>query len=151
MILLGLPCIVDCELADRLVKCNALAAIAGDHRCFEQEVTMSKTFQPSLAPEKLWQAINPWTFFQQGAQFGFVNIDLGQTPHPEVEQAILEDVGSYGRKLGRIGDALEVLFNHVKLDDLSQAEKDALAVLRGQLAAVRQVKQRMRAGASASA
>lgn len=112
---------------------------------------MSKTFQPSLAPEKLWQAINPWTFFQQGAQFGFVNIDLGQTPHPEVEQAILEDVGSYGRQLGRIGDALEVLFNHVKLDDLSQAEKDALAVLRGQLAAVRQVKQRMRAGASASA
>jgi len=112
---------------------------------------MSKTFQPSLAPEKLWQAINPWTFFQQGAQFGFVNIDLGQTPHPEVEQAILEDVGSYGRQLGRIGDALEVLLNHVKLDDLSQAEKDALAVLRGQLAAVRQVKQRMRAGASASA
>jgi hypothetical protein len=112
---------------------------------------MSKTFQPSLAPGKLWQAINPWTFFQQGAQFGFVNIDLGQTPHPEVEQAILEDVGSYGRQLGRIGDALEVLLNHVKLDDLSQAEKDALAVLRGQLAAVRQVKQRMRAGASASA
>ena len=112
---------------------------------------MSKTFQLSLAPEKLWQAINPWTFYQQGVQFGFINIDLGQTPYPEVEQAILDDVGSYGRQLGRIGDALEVLLNHVKLDDLSQTEKDALAVLRGQLAAVRQVKQRMRRGASASA
>jgi hypothetical protein len=109
---------------------------------FQQETIMSKTFQLALAPEKLWQAINPWTFYQQGAQFGFINIDLGQTPHPEVEQAILDEVGSYGRQLGRIGDALEVLLNHVKLDGLSQAEKDAVSVLRGQLAAVRQVKER---------
>jgi len=103
---------------------------------------MSKTFQLSLAPQKLWQAINPWTFYQQGAQLGFINIDLGQTPHPEVEQAILDDVGSYGRQLGRIGDALEVLLKHVKLKDLSQSEKDTLDELKGQLAAVRQVKAR---------
>ena len=102
---------------------------------------MSKTFQLSLAPQRLWQAINPWTFYQQGAQFGFINIDLGQTPRPEVEQAILDKVGSYGRQLGRIGDALEVLLKHLKLDGLSQTELDALEVLRGQLAAVRQVKQ----------
>ena len=111
---------------------------------------MSKTFQLSLAPQKLWQAINPWTFFQQGAQFGFINVDLGQTPHPEVEQTILDDVGSYGRQLGRIGDALEVLFNHVKLDGLSQTEMDAVMVLKGQLASVRQVKQRALKDASAS-
>ena len=78
-------------------------------------------------------------------------INLGQTPHPEVEQAILNDVGSYGRQLGRIGDALEVFLNHVKLDDLSQAETDALSVLRGQLAAVRQVKERTLTGVSAPA
>ena len=113
-------------------------------------MTMSKTFQLSLAPQKLWQAINPWTFYQQGAQLGFINIDLGQTPHPEIEQAILDDVGSYGRQLGRIGDALEVILNHVKLDGLSQAEKDTLAVLRGQLGAIRQVKQRTRTSVSAS-
>ena len=59
---------------------------------------MSKTFQLSLAPERSWQAINPWTFYQEGTQFGFININLGQTPHPEVEQAILNDVGSYGRR-----------------------------------------------------
>jgi len=111
---------------------------------------MSKAFQVSLAPEKLWQAINPWAFYQQGAQFGFINIDLGQTTHPELEQAILDDVGSYGRQLGRIGDALEVLLKHVKLDGISQVEKDALAVLEGQLAAVRQVKQRSRTSVSAS-
>src|ERR1700680_644486 len=104
---------------------------------------MSK-FQHSLAPQQLWQAINPWTFYQQGAQFGFINVNLGETPHPEVEQAVLDEVGSYGRQLGRIGDALEVLLDHVKLDGLSQAEKDALTALRAQLVGVRQTKQRAR-------
>jgi hypothetical protein len=37
---------------------------------------------------------------------GLININLGQSSAPEVEQEILEDVGSYGRQLGRIGDAL---------------------------------------------
>jgi hypothetical protein len=100
------------------------------------------TFQLSLAPQKLWQAINPWTFYLDGAQFGLVNIDLGQTPHPEVEQAILDEVGSYGRQLGYIGDALDVILNHVQLGKLSQQEKDALSVLRGELAEIRKVKQR---------
>ena len=110
---------------------------------------MSKTFQPSLAlaPQNLWQPINPWTFYQQGAQFGFINIDLGQTPQPEVEQAVLEKVGSYGRQLGRIGDALEVLLNHVKLEGLDEREQDALTVLKGQIAEIRQVKQDVREGA----
>ena len=102
---------------------------------------MSKPFQVSLAPEKLWQAINPWTFYGQGAQFGLVNIELGQTPRPDIEQEILEKVGSYGRQLGRIGDALEVMLGHVKLKDLDDRGRDALAVLRGQLAEIRQVKQ----------
>ena len=112
---------------------------------------MSKTFQLSLAPQKLWQAINPWTFYQQGAQFGLVNIDLGQTPQPRTEQAILDQVGSYGRQLGRIGDALEVLINHVPLEGLTPAEKDAIDLLRGQLAAVRQVKQQTQSEAAGGA
>jgi hypothetical protein len=116
----------------------------------QQEVTMSKSFQPSLAPHKLWQAINPWSFFQQGAQFGLINIELGQTPRPDVEQAILDKVGSYGRQLGRIGDAVEVLLKLAKRDGLSQAEKDALDVLQGQLAEVRQVKKSIPTDASTS-
>jgi len=112
---------------------------------------MTQSFQLSLAPQKLWQAINPWTFYQQGAQFGLVNIDLGQTPQPQTEQAILDQVGSYGRQLGRIGDALEVLINHVPLEGLSPAEKDALDLLRGQLAAVRQVKQQTQSEAAGGA
>ncbi|HVI87348.1 MAG TPA: hypothetical protein VM659_03545 [Dongiaceae bacterium] len=102
---------------------------------------MSKTFQVSLAPAKLWQAINPWTFYQQGAQFGFINIDLGQTPRPEIEQDILDRVGSYGRQLGRIGDVLEILLKHVDLKNLNAAEKQAIKDLQLQLDSVRLVKQ----------
>ncbi|HMC92222.1 MAG TPA: hypothetical protein VKI45_07135 [Allosphingosinicella sp.] len=105
---------------------------------------MTGKFNIGIAPEKLWQSINPWTFYNQGAQLGLVNISLGQTPHPEIEQKVLDEVGSYGRQLGRIGDALEVLIDHVRLDGLTAAEKDALAILKGQLAEVRKVKQRER-------
>jgi hypothetical protein len=101
-------------------------------------------FQLSLAPERLWQAINPWSFYNQGAQFGLINVSLGQTPRPDIEQKVLDEVGSYGRQLGRIGDALEVLIDHVPLDGLSRAEADSLAILKGQLAEVRKVKQRER-------
>ena len=53
---------------------------------------MSNAFRLSLAPDKLWQQIDPWKFYQQGAQFGFINIDLGNTQHPELEQKILDEV-----------------------------------------------------------
>ncbi len=115
------------------------------------EAIVTKSFQFSLAPEKLWQAINPWSFYNQGAQLGFVNINLGQTPHPEIEQKLLDEVGSYGRQLGRIGDALEVLIDHVPLDNLSEAEADALVSLKGQLADIRKVKRRERSGTDTAA
>ena len=101
-----------------------------------------KSFQFSLAPDTLWQAINPMSFYQQGAQFGFINIDLGSTPKPELEQDILDEVGSYGRQLGRIGDAMEVLIRHVELKGLSTEEQDALSILQGQLAEIRKIKRR---------
>ncbi|WP_262299643.1 hypothetical protein [Microvirga sesbaniae] len=104
--------------------------------------TAPLTVQASLAPQNLWQDILPWTFNQQGMQFGLFNISLGQTPRPDIEQKVLDEVGSYGRQLGRIGDALEVLLSHVKLENLTPAEEDAIDILRGQLAQVRQIKRR---------
>lgn len=103
---------------------------------------MANPFSVSFAPQQLWQAINPLTAYQQGAQFGAVNIDLGQTPNPQLERTLLSEVGSYGRQLGRIGDALEVILNHLTLEDLGKAEKDRLQIVRGQLAQIRQIKQR---------
>ena len=64
----------------------------------------------------------------------------------DLERKLLDRVGSYGRQIGRIGDALEVILKHVKLGELKPEEQDALDILKGQLAAVRQVK----AGHSAS-
>jgi hypothetical protein len=106
-------------------------------------------FKVSLAPEQLWQAINPWTFYQQGAQFGLVNIAMGQTPHPDIERKVLDEVGSYGRQIGRIGDALEVIVNHLDRSMLNADEKDALSILLGQLAEVRKAKERGRAAGEA--
>ncbi|MEI9915234.1 MAG: hypothetical protein WDN29_04835 [Methylovirgula sp.] len=99
-------------------------------------------------PQQLWQAINPWTFNQDGAQLGLINIDLAQTPNPQAERGILDNVGGYGRQIGRIGDALEVILDHLKLKDLTPAEKDAIEILRGQLAQVRQGKARIEAKSS---
>ena len=107
---------------------------------------MSTPFQISLAPQQLWQAINPWTFNQQGAQFGLINIDLGDTANPTSSGSFSTGLGNYRSQLGRIGDALEVVLKHVKLGELEPEEQDALDILKGQLAAVRQVK----AGHSAS-
>jgi hypothetical protein len=95
-----------------------------------------------LAPDTLWQAINPWSFAFTGDQLGLINISIGETSHPEVERQILDEVGSYGRQLGHIGDALEVLLDHFDSSALDQREKDALAILKGELAEIRQVKRR---------
>lgn len=102
----------------------------------------TQPFQFQLAPDQLWQAINPWNWTIDGGQFGLVNICLGETKHPEVERAVLDEVGSYGRQLGHLGDALEVLIDHFEARDLKQKERDALAILKGDLAKVREIKAR---------
>ena len=105
-------------------------------------MTDMKTMQFSLAPDKLWQSINPWSFYNQGAQIGLINIDLGITPRPDIEEDILEQVGSYGRQLGWIGDATEVLLNHVPLDNLDKEEQRAITIVKGRLAEIAEIKQR---------
>lgn len=94
----------------------------------------------SLAPKFLSQAINPWTF--DGSQFGFFNIIIGQSPRPDVESAILQEVGSYGRQLGRMGDAMAVLLRHMDRAHLTEAEREAILLLEAQLLEVRHIKQR---------
>ncbi len=96
------------------------------------------------------QAINPWNFWAQlgGAQFGLVNIQ-GRTTKPEVERLILTEVGSYGRQLGVIGDALEVIAKRFDINDPSLSDEDKLALLklREQVEQIRAVKENMRSRA----
>jgi hypothetical protein len=79
------------------------------------------------------QSINPWTwmFNPVGSQVGLVNIELGQSSNPAVEEEVLSDVASYGKQLGRIEDALLVLLAHFHPErDLTADEEKALTDLK---------------------
>lgn len=101
--------------------------------------TAATPFQFNLAPDWLWQPITLWS---QGSQFGLINVSLGETKHPEVERAVLSEIGSYGRQLGHIGDALEVLMDQADQAALTPEQRDCLAILKGELAEIRKVKTR---------
>lgn len=92
------------------------------------------------------QAINPWNWFfrSDGGQFGLVNVNLGKSADPALEQKILDDVGSYGRQLGRLGEAMEVLLDQVKLERLDARERAVLEDFRLQMAQVQRLKAQQR-------
>jgi hypothetical protein len=98
------------------------------------------------------QTINPWNWFFNpvGSQFGLINIDLGKSSDPALEQQILSDVGSYGRQIGQIGDALRVLIKHSNLDNLDVEDKRAINALLFQLDEIDRLKAK-RGGAAAAA
>src|SRR5688572_27781130 len=75
----------------------------------------------------LTQSINPWTWFFNpvGSQIGLINIDLGQSSNPAAEEEILTRVASYGKQLGRIEEALLVLFTHFRPERALTAEEEA--------------------------
>jgi hypothetical protein len=100
-----------------------------------------QSFQMPLSGD-VSQAINPWswTFGQANSQLGLVNINLGRSGNPEVEQEVLDEVGSYGKQLGCIGEVLAVLIKHVKLEGLEVSERDAITKLRFQLEAIERIK-----------
>jgi hypothetical protein len=90
------------------------------------------------------QTINPWTlFFNPAGQFGLININLGQSSAPEVEEEVLSDVGTYGKQLGRIGDALIVLLAHFRpAVPLNADEVKAIDALKDMLQQIADVKAR---------
>ncbi len=93
------------------------------------------------------QAINPWQWFIKsvGGQFGLVNINLGRSSDPELEGQILDEVGSYGKQLGRMGDVLAILLKNAKASDYSEDEWQAISAFRQQLAEVANLKARRQA------
>jgi len=95
------------------------------------------TMPLQLAPASLTQPILPnWSFH-------LFNINLGSSSNPAVEQAALERVGSYGRQIGHLAEALELVVNKLKLldgQDLTAKERDVLQVFLGDVSAVRQIK-----------
>lgn len=91
------------------------------------------------------QAFEFWAnWFENVGQIGFINIDLGRTDKPEVERRILRDVGSYGRQIGRMSEALDVLIDQANLDrtKLSDAQIAALHDFREMVDDVKRCKTR---------
>jgi hypothetical protein len=85
-----------------------------------------------------------WTAFLSpfNNQIGLINISLGRSSAPAVEEAVLSEVGSYGKQLGRVGDALTVLVRHFHPEvPLSREEQNALDALRIMLDEIADVKE----------
>lgn len=91
------------------------------------------------------QTIMPWTmlFNPVGSQIGLFNINLGVSSNPVIEEEVLSDVASYGRQLGRIGDALAVLLAHFRPDrPLTPAERKSIRDMERMLEDIADVRQR---------
>ena len=102
------------------------------------------TFKLPLSGDVV-QSINPFTAFMTGGQFGLVNINMGQSSEPKVEEEVLSDVATYGKQLGRIGDALVVLLAHFHPRKPLTAEETAVIdALREMLEKIADVKERQR-------
>lgn len=90
------------------------------------------------------QAINPWQWMWNatGGQYGLVNINLGQSADPALERQILDEVGSYGRQIGRLADVLAILLKHVPLEQLSPEEREQVQDFQQQQAQVQRLKRK---------
>ncbi len=88
------------------------------------------------------QVINPWTWMTKtvGRQFGFINIDLGKSADPLLEQQILHAVDNYGRQIGQLRDALEEVLVHLQAEKWRGESKRAVDAFRLQLAQVNRLK-----------
>ena len=85
-----------------------------------------------------------WTAFMSpfNNQFGLINISLGTSSAPAVETQVLNEVGSYGRQLGRLGDAVSVLIKHFHpATPLTEPENEALVALKLMLDEIADIKQ----------
>ncbi len=66
-----------------------------------------------------------------------ITINLGGSGNPAQEQDMLDHVGSYGRQIGWLCDAVEVLVNRLDHAGLDAAEKKALKTFELMAAAIR--------------
>jgi hypothetical protein len=90
-----------------------------------------------MAPTNLNQPILPnWSF-------NLFNVNMGASTNAAIEQEALQTVGSYGKQIGHLAEALEVIIGKLHLLEsqaLSRSDKDALRIFLGDVAAVRKIK-----------
>jgi signal transduction histidine kinase len=72
--------------------------------------------------------INP-SLLRDNAQWGILNISAMRSPDPALERQIVTEVASYGRQLGRLLEAVDVLARQQHRDGLNAADQQALTEL----------------------
>lgn len=110
---------------------------------FFRGISFPGSFRAPLSGDVM-QAFNPlnWMWRISGNQLSLLSINLGRSSDPDLEDEILDTVGSYGSQLGQIGDVLGILLRHVKLPDLSEDEQKAITALKAQLDRIEACKRR---------
>lgn len=103
-----------------------------------ERTRMETVYLPlQMAPTNLTQPILPnWSF-------NLFNVNMGASSNAAIEQEALQTVGSYGKQIGHLAEALEVIIGKLDLlgsNDLSVQEKDALRIFLGDVAAIRKIK-----------
>jgi len=89
----------------------------------------------------------PWSWWTDSmSQVGFINVNEVQSSDPRMEKEIVENVAGYGKQLGRITEALEVLCERVDTAKLRETERRALREFSDMAAEIAAVK----AGGSAA-
>lgn len=86
--------------------------------------------------------VSQWFDMFSNNNVSFFSVNLGTSRATQVEHAVLEEVGTYGRQLGRIGDALEVLIKHFQpAEELTEKEQIAIDDLKAMLRDIARVKE----------
>ncbi len=95
-------------------------------------------------PAPVAQAFKLWTslFTVVGNQIGLINVNVGKSSDPVVEQKVLSKAASYGKQLGRIEDALVVLVKRLDQSALSDEEKKAISELKRMIDDIADVRDR---------
>src|SRR5512141_3229497 len=74
----------------------------------------------------IWQhLVNP-SLLRDNAQWGILNINAMRSRDPALERQIVTEVASYGRQLGRLLEAVDVLSRQQHRDGLDAADQRAL-------------------------
>jgi hypothetical protein len=95
-------------------------------------------FKVALAPGQLTQTINPWSW--TFGDFSLFTVNLGQSGDPGFEAGVLDKVGSYGRQLGRMGEAMAVVLAHLDRASLQPHEEKVIRALERQLEEIADLK-----------
>ena len=85
------------------------------------------------------QRINPITSWFSGNQ---ISVNLGELGSPETEAEILRRVGTYGRQIGKMTDAMVVLMKHwPDRADLSKEQLDVIEAFEKMANAIADIKE----------